>query len=160
MPAAKPSHKGSWNLKRNKNLMVSTGRKVTFILIAVLLFLLLGSAQAMSCEDMPCCTVERAAVSEVDRSDNCRQCNPVSCSCSIQSSTPDYQQSETGLFTCFHFEMESTEEATSLVLPVVEPKTSGELKPFGCAEEALPPDDEDISYWAFPNPPPSVYLIF
>ena len=137
--------------------MVSTGRKITVILTAVLLLFLLGSAQAMSCEDMPCCTDERVTVSDVTRSDNdCRQCNPVSCSCSVQSSIPDYHQSETGLVICFHFEMESTEEATSLVLPVVEPKTSDELKPFGSVAGELPLDDEHISYWAFPNPPPSV----
>jgi hypothetical protein len=118
---------------------------------------LLGPAQAMSCEDMPCCTGERVAVWSVDRSNNdCRQCNPVSCSCSIQSSAPDYQESENGLATCFRFEMESTEDVASLLLPIVEPKTSCELKPLGSSLEELPPDEEHISYWAFPNPPPSI----
>lgn len=69
---------------------------------------------------------------------------------------PDFGQSEDGLITCFRFEMESTEDPASLVLPVVETKTSDELKPFGPAVEELSPDEEHISYWTFANPPPSI----
>jgi hypothetical protein len=130
-------------------------RKSSFpLLMAALILLFLGPVQAeMSCEDMPCCTGE--SISQVKQSESdCRACNPDSCDCSIQSSTPDYQ-SETGLFFSFRFEPDSSEDATCLfALAILKPNLSSELESYSSAEGALLPCDEHVSYSAFPNPPP------
>ena len=102
--------------------MQATAKSSFLILLASLVFLLLGPAQAeLSCQDMPCCTSEKVSTAP-SAEYSCSECKPKSCECSIQSSTPEGRQNEQSLSFNFRFDIECQECTPEIdVLPTLEP---------------------------------------
>jgi hypothetical protein len=132
-------------------------RKKCFVMfVASLVLLLLGPVQAeMSCEDMPCCSGESIASSQSTQVQPvCEACQPETCACSIQESAPEKQAKKSSL--TFRFETEIQSAEAEPMLTEIQSSLSDEDETFDPAD-AFHPNDEHVSFSAFPNPPPSFF---
>lgn len=119
------------------------------VLVALLVFLLAGSAHAeVSCEDMPCCSQTSATVEA-----SCLSCGPSGCACELDTSQP-FENTKVGLVLTNRFEL-GGDEIRLLVLP--EPRLPDNAAPEFWSAEVLWHSEQDfVSYSSFPNPPPPV----
>ena len=128
-------------------------RKKYFVaFVASLLLLLLGPVQAeMSCEDMPCCSGESIASSQsVEVQPGCEACQPETCACSIQDSTPENQAEKSTLTHTFRFEIEIQSDETNPILPEIQSSLSDEDETFDTVDP-FRPNEEHVSFSAFPK---------